>query len=71
MPIDSSGNDYREVRRGPEHIRVTYIENGFDQSPAVRIQVRDEAGHVRPGPELPVNIVGQVIREMVDLLVTA
>ena len=70
MPIDSSGNEYREVARGPEQIRVTYVRNGFDGSPAVRIQVREESGHLRFGPEIPVSVIGLVVREVVELLVT-
>ncbi len=68
MPTDSSGNLYEEVPISDGHVRVTYIENGWDNSPSVRIQIRDGIGHLRQGPEIPLSSVGGVVGAVVDLL---
>ena len=68
MPIDTSNNKYQEVPISGGQVRITYIENGWDGSPSVRIQIRDETGHLRQGPEIPITSIGGVVGAVVNLL---
>lgn len=68
METDSAGNKYEEVPITGGHVRVTYIGKGWDDSPSVRIQIRDASGHLRQGPEVPISSVGGVVGAIVDLL---
>ncbi len=68
MPVDSSNNEYQEIPISGGSVRVTYIENGWDDSPSVRIQIRDESGHLRQGPEVPITSIGGVVGAVVNLL---
>ena len=51
------------------HFRVTYVERGWTGSPALRLQIRGESGHVMPGPEIPVSAVGEVFLAISEVLV--
>ena len=68
MDSDSKGNRYREVEVPGGHVRVTYVQNGWADSPSVRIQIRDETGHLRQGPEIPISAVGGMVGAVVELL---
>jgi len=69
MTTDSAGNRYEEIDiPGGEHVRVTYIEHGWADTPSVRVQVRDTSGHLRQGPEIPISSVGGVVGAVVTLL---
>lgn len=68
MEIDSSGNRYKEIKIPGGHVRVTYIEHGWADTASVRIQIRDETGHLRQGPEIPVASIGGVVGAVVELL---
>ena len=73
MPRDGSGNEYIEVEsynreNEVEHIRLTSVQNGFDGTPSIRIQVRDVSGHLRQGPEVPTRVASQVVKSLIDLL---
>lgn len=68
MPVDSSNNQYQEVQISGGHVRVTYIKDGWDNSPSVRIQIRDDTGHLRQGPEMPITSIGGVAGAVINLL---
>lgn len=68
MAIDSSGQHYEEIAIPSGHVRVTYILHGWADQPSVRIQIRDETGHLRQGPELPLECIGGVVGAVVGLL---
>lgn len=57
MPLDSAGHEFIDTPTlSGEHVRTTRIPGdiagyGVD---TVRIQIRDASGHLRPGPEIPV-----------------
>ena len=68
MPCDSSHNLYREVPISGGHVRVTYIESGWDGGPSVRIQIKDDNGHLRQGPEIPIISIGGVVGAVVEIL---
>ena len=68
MPTDSSGNRYIEKDMISGKIRATYIENGWSGVPSVRLQIRDESGHLRQGPEIPIENIGEAVGSIVELL---
>jgi hypothetical protein len=68
MPADSSGQRYEEIEIPEGRVRVTYTPHGWAEMPSVRIQVRDETGHLRQGPEIPVSAIGGVVGAVVDML---
>jgi hypothetical protein len=68
MQRDSSNQTYEEIEISSGFVRVTYVPNGWDDSPSVRIQIRDENGHLRQGPEIPISAVGGVLGAVVNLL---
>ena len=66
---DSKGNNYKEVEiPGGGHVRLTYIPNGWANSPSIRVQIRDDSGHLRQGPEIPVAAVGGMVGSIVELI---
>ncbi|HEX2203922.1 MAG TPA: hypothetical protein VHG91_11515 [Longimicrobium sp.] len=68
MPQDSSGQEYEQVDIPGGKVRVTYIPHGWADSPSVRIQIQDESGHLRQGPEIPLSVIGDVVGSVVKLL---
>ena len=71
MTMDSKGNDYREVEIPGGCVRLTYVQDGWADSPSVRVQIRDESGHLRQGPEIPLSAVGGMVGAIVELVATA
>jgi hypothetical protein len=71
MQPDSAGNQYEEVAISGAAVRVTYVEQGWDNTPSVRIQIRDANGQLRQGPEVPLNSIGPMIGAIVTLLACA
>ncbi len=65
MPVDSSKHKYEEVDIPGGKLRLTQIKNGWSGGPAVRIQVRDKTGHLRFGPEVPLENVGDFVGAIV------
>jgi hypothetical protein len=68
MATDSKGNNYREVEIPSGNVRLTYIQDGWASSPSIRIQIKDDSGHLRQGPEIPVEAVGGMVGAIVDLI---
>ena len=73
MEHDGAGNAFFEVESWEEEtrseqIRLTYVREGFDGGPTIRIQVRQPNGRLRPGPEFSTRIVSQVVKSLIDLL---
>lgn len=68
MQTDGSGNLYENVPISGGFVRITFIEQGWDNSPSVRIQIQDDNGHVRQGPEVPLSSIGGVVGAIVSLL---
>ncbi len=69
MNADKSGNAYEEVEIPGGHVRITYIADGWAGTPSVRLQVKEDNGHLRQGPEIPVSSVGGVMGSIVNLLI--
>lgn len=68
MKIDSSNQRYQEIEIPGGFVRVTYINNGWADSPSVRVQICDESGHLRQGPEIPISVLKEVVGATVFLL---
>lgn len=57
VETDGSKQEYVEFAEGDEHIRVTFIranKAGY-QRDSLRIQIRNAEGHLRQGPEIPID----------------
>jgi hypothetical protein len=67
---DAGGNTYIETDRPlGEKTRVTYVPHQeWAGQAVVRIQVRQDDGQLRPGPEIPLDRVGDFVPSIVDLL---
>jgi hypothetical protein len=68
MDTDSKGNRYREVEIPGGKVRLTHVLSSWDGSPSFRVQIRDDSGHLRQGPEIPVAALGGVASAVVELL---
>jgi hypothetical protein len=61
---DGSHQRYVDIpSHGGEHIRLTFIsgEKAGYQRDSLRIQIRAADGHLRQGPEIPLDILIQVL----------
>ena len=68
MTTDSKGNGYKEVEIPGGTVRLTYVQNGWTSSSSIRVQIRDDTGHLRPGPEIPITEVGRMVGAIVELI---
>lgn len=68
MSTDSSGNNYEEVEIPGGNVRLTYVQDGWANSPSIRVQIRDESGRLRRGPEIPIASVEGMIGAIVELV---
>jgi len=68
MQCDGSNQLYEEIPIPDGQVRITYIPHGWADSPSVRIQIRDDTGHLRQGPEVPLSAIGGVVGAVVALL---
>lgn len=50
MGEDGSGQQYFDV----DNIRITVVENTWDDVPGIRVQAYKENGQLNPGAELPI-----------------
>lgn len=65
MPKDSKNNSYIETPMGNgEFIRVTHVKNGWPGCDTIRVQVRDQSGHLRFGPEFPNKIIEDFVKSI-------
>ena len=70
MDFDSRGQPYLEVEMSnTEQVRITYVQNGWSGTPALRVSIRQPNGHLRQGPEIPVEQIPSTIEAMIRLLV--
>lgn len=71
VKTDGSGKRYVEVSTDSgERVRLTFVpaETAGYKVESIRIQIRDAPGKVRPGPEIPLRILGDVFGGIVLLL---
>jgi len=69
---DSSGQRYVEVECNgiPERLRVTRVPNTYGvetAGAALRIQLRDESGHLRQGPEFALDYLPAVVAALMSV----
>ncbi len=70
MPVYRRENPYEEIDMGNgEQVRVTHASDSWSGQGGIRIQIRDEKGHLRPGPEIPVDLVADVVRSVIKATV--
>jgi len=67
---DSAGNRYEEFEMvGGERIRVTRIPYAeWAKGPTMRIQKRTASGHLTPGPEMPSQMAGDLVKAVFDVM---
>ena len=65
---DQKGQTYENVSLPSGTLRVTCIPNGWTDGPTIRLQIEDEHGHIRPGPEVPYSAIGEIVGAVVRLL---
>ena len=69
--LDQSGHPFKDVPTLYEHhIRVTYVAEtkaGFGTA-SVRVQIRQDDGHLLMGPEIPLESIGSVIQTIIELI---
>ncbi len=71
IKTDSAGQKYIDVPSlADECVRLTFIDKvkaGY-KADSVRVQIRDASGHLRQGPEVPLESVGPLFSAMIELL---
>ena len=66
---DSSGQPYIEVdMANGQQVRVTHVPEGWTGGAVMRVQIRVENGHLRQGPDIPLENLGEVLQAMVELI---
>ena len=66
---DGSTHKFIEVPMENEMVRITYIEHSWpEEQSGIRIQIREINGHLRRGPEIPVDIIGDAVSAVINLL---
>jgi hypothetical protein len=66
--VDGSGQEYIAIPLGnQEAVRVTRVDPGWTGSRTVRVQIQQSDNKVRPGPEIPVEALADVIAAMQQL----
>ena len=77
MPLirrDSSGKEFMEIETGSEeHVRLTLVpadEAGYETT-SLRVQIRQSDGRLRPGPEIPLASMPEVLAAAWSLGVAA
>jgi hypothetical protein len=66
---DETGKIYIEIPSdADDRIRLTLVEQGWPGRASIRIQVRDEKGHLRQGPEVAIDRIGDVVGAAFQLL---
>lgn len=69
MATDRSGHNYLEVAMSnTEAVRLTYINEAWNGSQAIRIQIKETSGHLRPGPEIPLENIADTVAAMINLM---
>ncbi len=67
---DESDHQFIEIQITDGQIRVTYIPKGWDGSPAIRYQIKDnQTGRLRQGPEVPIGHIGDMFSATLNLLI--
>lgn len=66
---DAKNQAYIEVAMSSGFVRVTYLPESWDDSPAVRFQIKDDnTGKLRRGPDIPVSEIGKVQSAIMELI---
>ena len=68
---DSAGQTFVDVPTlVGEHIRATFVKApkaGYKVD-SIRLQIREASGHLRQGPDVPLESVGPLVSAIIDLI---
>lgn len=68
---DSAGQPFVDVPTlADEHVRATFVsasKAGYKVD-SIRLQIRDASGHLRMGPDVPLESVGPLVAAMIELI---
>lgn len=70
IQTDGSNQFYIEIPVYGQHLRLTLIQPeqaGWSET-SIRVQVRDDNGHLRPGPEIVESKLGDFFQAVCDLM---
>lgn len=66
---DGSGNSFIESDLGIDQaVRVSFIDKGWTGGNCIRINLRDENNHVRPGAEFPITNAQEILDAINELI---
>lgn len=72
-PITNDGPGHPIINvstRNGEHIRVTYLPVSYNErDAALRFNIIDANNHPRPGPEVPVTCIGELVEAISKMMV--
>jgi hypothetical protein len=64
---DNSGQEYIEFALTSGSLRLTRVPEAWHGGTALRVQIREEDGHLRQGPDIPVGKLGQMFSATLKL----
>jgi hypothetical protein len=67
---DGSGNSFIEspLTSVNEAVRISLINPGWTGGECIRINIRDKNNHIRPGAEIPIENIDEVVGAIVRLV---
>ena len=68
IETDKRGQRYVDIPIEGAAVRVTLVPHGWSDSPCMRVQIREENGHLRQGPDIPLSVTGDVTKAILDLI---
>lgn len=71
-PITTDGPGHPIINvstRNNEYLRLTYVPVGYTGRPTMRFEIVDANNHRRPGPEVPIECMGEVLEAISKLMV--
>jgi hypothetical protein len=68
IETDDSGQEYIEFSLASGSLRLTRIPEAWHGGTALRVQIREEDGHLRQGPDIPSDKLGEMFNAALKLL---
>ncbi len=67
---DAAGNVFIESKLIDvnQHLRISLIEKGWTNRACIRINIKDENNHLRPGPEIPIENIEALVSAIITLI---
>jgi hypothetical protein len=67
VETDGSGQEYIELPLDSGFLRLTRIPEAWHGGSALRVQIREEDGHLRQGPDIPSGKLGKMFKGILEL----